>query len=103
MVTRYGMSQKLGNVAYDRESPGFVGAAQAYRDRDFAEQSAAAIDEEVRTIVQATFERTLQILRGLRPVLERGAKRLLEKETLEEAEIANLWAPAQERNAEAAE
>src|SRR3954451_17190518 len=103
MVTRYGMSQKLGNVAYDRESPGFVGAAQAYRDRDFAEQSAAAIDEEVRMIVQATFERTLQILRTLRPVLERGAKRLLEKETLEEAEIANLWAPAQERNAEAAE
>jgi cell division protease FtsH len=103
MVTRYGMSQKLGNVAYDRESPDFVGPAQAYPDRDFAEQTAASIDEEVRTIVQATFERTLQILRGLRPVLERGAKLLLEKETLEEAEIADLWASAHERKAEAAE
>ncbi|MCK1651981.1 ATP-dependent zinc metalloprotease FtsH [Bradyrhizobium sp. 149] len=103
MVTRYGMSQKLGNVAYDRETPGFVGPAQAYRDRDFAEQTAASIDEEVRTIVQATFERTLQILRELRPVLERSAKRLLEKETLEEAEIAELWASAQKPKAEAAE
>lgn len=103
MVTRYGMSQKLGNVAYDRETPGLVGPAQAYRDRDFAEQTAASIDEEVRAIVQATFERTLQILRELRSVLERGAKRLLEKETLEEAEIAELWASAQKPKAEAAE
>lgn len=91
MVTRYGMSEKLGNVAYDSEPAGFVaGAAQPYRGRDFAEQTAASIDEEVRAIVQTTFERTLSIQRERRVLLEQAARRLLEKETLEESEIAEL-------------
>jgi cell division protease FtsH len=104
MVTRYGMSLKLGNVAYDREPAGFSpGLAQAYRDRDFAEQTAASIDEEVRTIVQETFERTLNILRERRALLEQGERRLLEKETLEETEIAELWSAAPNPHREAAE
>jgi cell division protease FtsH len=104
MVTRYGMSLKLGNVAYDREAAGFSpGLAQPYRDRDFAEQTAASIDEEVRTIVQETFERTLNILRERRALLEQGARRLLEKETLEETEIAELWSAAPNPHREAAE
>jgi cell division protease FtsH len=95
MVTRYGMSQKLGNVAYEGETAGFVpGPAQSYREREFAEQTAASIDEEVRTIVQAVFERTLEILREHRALLEQAARRLLEKETLEESEIAELWSAA---------
>jgi cell division protease FtsH len=46
----------------------------------------------VRAIVQATFERTLDILRERRVLLEQAANWLLKKETLEESEIAELWA-----------
>jgi cell division protease FtsH len=95
MVARYGMSEKLGNVAYDQEPQGFIpGPSQAFRDRGFAEQTAASIDQEVRAIVQSTFERTVQILKEHRALLERAARRLLEKETLDEAEIAKLWSSA---------
>jgi cell division protease FtsH len=89
------MSEKLGNVAYDQEPQGFIpGPGQAFRDRGFAEQTAASIDQEVRAIVQSTFERTVQILKEHRALLERAARRLLEKETLDEAEIAKLWSSA---------
>jgi cell division protease FtsH len=105
MVTRYGMSARLGNVAYDREPQGLVaGAPLAYRERDFAEQTAASIDEEVQAIVQTAFEHALRILRERRALLEQAAKRLLEKETLDETDIANLLpAAASRRNNEAAE
>jgi cell division protease FtsH len=105
MVTRYGMSARLGNVAYDREPQGLVaGTPLAYRERDFAEQTAASIDEEVQAIVQTAFEHALRILRERRALLEQAAKRLLEKETLDETDIANLLpAAASRRNNEAAE
>ncbi|MFL6819621.1 MAG: ATP-dependent zinc metalloprotease FtsH [Bradyrhizobium sp.] len=105
MVTRYGMSARLGNVAYDREPQGLVaGTPLAYRERDFAEQTAASIDEEVQAIVQTAFEHALRILRERRALLEQAAKRLLEKETLDETDIANLMpAAASRRNNEAAE
>jgi cell division protease FtsH len=104
MVTRYGMSEKLGNVAYDREPEGLMaGSPLVPRDRAFAEKTAASIDEEVQAIVQTTFERTVAILRERRALLERAARRLLEKETLDEAEIAELWSSAPRSNQHAAE
>src|SRR5215213_8148552 len=105
MVTRYGMSAKLGNVAYDREPQGLVaGTPLAYHERDFAEQTAASIDEEVQAIVQTAFEHALRVLRERRALLEQAARRLLEKETLDETDIANLMpSAASRRNKEAAE
>ena len=63
------------------------------REQDYAEQTAAAIDTEVRAIVQAAMDRALAILRERRGVLERCARRLLEKETLDEQELAALVGP----------
>ncbi len=98
MIARYGMSEKLGNVAYDQEPPGYIpGSVPALRDRGFAEQTAASIDQEVRAIVQSAFERAVQILKEHRALLERAARRLLEKETLDEAEIARLWSSAKSK------
>jgi cell division protease FtsH len=97
MVTRYGMSQKLGNVAYDRDPRTFLTGPDLpmpSRDREYAEETAAAVDEEVRAITDRTFDRTLGILKERREVLDRTAKRLLEKETLEEAELMQLVHPA---------
>ncbi|HEX2727814.1 MAG TPA: ATP-dependent zinc metalloprotease FtsH [Beijerinckiaceae bacterium] len=93
MVTRYGMSQKLGNVAYDRDPRTFLTGPDLpmpQREHDYSESSAAAIDEEVRTIVDTAFQRTIGILKERRDVLERAARRLLEKETLDEAELAAI-------------
>ena len=80
MVTRYGMSKRLGPVSYDREPRTFLSAGDApppfMRENDFGEATADAIDEEVRAMVEAVFAR--------------GAKLLLEKETLDEAELQRL-------------
>jgi cell division protease FtsH len=96
MVTRYGMSERLGSVAYDRDPRTFLSGPDLPTPRsepDYAEETAAAIDEEVRSIVQGAMDRALAILRQKQDVLERGARRLLEKETLDEKELMELVGP----------
>ena len=58
--------------------------------RDYGEVTATTIDDEVRSIVQAAFERTVALLKERREVLEVAARRLLEKETLNEHELLEL-------------
>jgi cell division protease FtsH len=96
MVTRYGMSPKLGSVAYERDTRSFLQGPDlpmAPRERDFGEETGNAIDEEVKAIVDGALERTVGLLKERREVLERAARRLLEKETLEEAELLALAGP----------
>ena len=90
MVTRYGMSEKLGSVAYDREPGNFLaGPDQPYpvHERGYAEETAAAVDREVKDIVDQVFQRTQGILNTRRSILDRAAKKLLEKETLEQSDL----------------
>ncbi|MGJ4961773.1 ATP-dependent zinc metalloprotease FtsH [Bradyrhizobium sp. HKCCYLRH3061] len=89
MVTRYGMSEQLGSVAYERDNQSFL-APGASRSADYGEAAGDAIDAEVRTIVTAALERTRKLLQDKRDVLERAARRLLVKETLDESELATL-------------
>jgi cell division protease FtsH len=63
------------------------------RERDFGEETGNALDEEVKAIVDGALERTVGILKERRDMLERAARRLLEKETLEEAELLALAGP----------
>ncbi len=105
MVTRYGMSEKLGHVAYDRDPRSFLTGPDLPpppRDRDYAEKTAATVDEEVRAIVEKAFQRALDLLRERRAILDRTARRLLETETLEEAELAQLVEQPQSRSSQAA-
>jgi len=105
MVTRYGMSEKLGNVAYDRDPRTFLTGPDLPpppRDRDYAEKTAATVDEEVRAIVEKAFRRALDLLRERRAVLDRTARRLLETETLEEAELAQLVNQSASQSSQAA-
>jgi len=97
MVTRYGMSPKLGSVAYERDTRSFLAGPDLPsppRERDFGEDTGNAIDAEVRAIVDGALDRTLRILRERRDALERTARRLLEKETLDEAELMSLVGPS---------
>jgi cell division protease FtsH len=96
MVTRYGMSENLGSVAYERDTRSFLQGPElpmAPRERDFGEDTGNAIDAEVKRIVDGALDRTVNLLRERRDVLERAARRLLEKETLEEAELLTLAGP----------
>jgi cell division protease FtsH len=93
MVTRHGMSDKLGNVALEKDersllSPNPLG--NGAWERSYSDETAAAIDGEVRTIIDRVFDRTVALLRERRDLLDRTAQRLLEKETLDEAELQHL-------------
>lgn len=93
MVTRYGMSEKLGHIAYDRDPRSFLAAQDGpspARERDYAEATAALVDQEVRAMVERIFARTVALLKEQRLLLERGARELLEKETLNETELKEL-------------
>ena len=96
MVTRYGMSERLGSVAYERDPHNYLTGPELpmpQRAEGYAEETAATIDNEVRAIVQSAMERALGILREKRDVLERSARKLLEKETLDEKDLAELIGP----------
>ncbi|MCT8997581.1 ATP-dependent zinc metalloprotease FtsH [Chelativorans intermedius] len=93
MVTRYGMSEKLGHVALEKDQRSFLSPnpmSEGPRERAFSDETAAAVDEEVRRIVDDAFERTVALLEERRDLLDRTARRLLEKETLDEAELQAL-------------
>jgi cell division protease FtsH len=93
MVTRYGMSGELGHVALEKDQRSFLSPNPLLagpRERDFSDQTAAAIDKQVRNILEQALERAVTILTRNRVALERAAKRLLEKETLDENELKEL-------------
>jgi cell division protease FtsH len=96
MVTKYGMSERLGSVAYDRDSRTFLTGPDLLmpaREQDYGEKTATAIDDEVRSLVQHAMDRATRILNEKRDILERSARRLLEKETLDEKELTALIGP----------
>jgi cell division protease FtsH len=91
MVLRYGMSEALGNVAYDRErSPFLQGNFPAPQERNYSEGTAHAVDAAVRRFVDQAFEQATTILRKNRALLDRTAAALLETETLSEPEIERV-------------
>jgi cell division protease FtsH len=103
MVMRYGMVKALGDVAYEEERSPFLGGMQVPGPREFSEQTAREIDVAVREIVAAAHDKALAVLQRDKEILLRGAKLLLEKETLVEAELAQLAAsPRRETRAASA-
>jgi len=92
MVTRYGMDEGLGHVSYSEaqphllDTPGMPAWAPAAASPDTAQR----IDAAVQRIVQSGFDRAGAILAANRAVLDRAARALLAKETLDEGEVATL-------------
>ena len=90
MVTEWGMSERLGPLTFGaRQDEVFLGRDIA-RQRNYSEEVAALIDEEVRRFVTEAHERALQILRDRREALDKIAEALLDKETLEGEELETL-------------
>jgi cell division protease FtsH len=91
MVTRFGMADKLGQVAYESEQNQFLGTAGgALKGRDFSEETAREIDTAVKGLVERAFAKAVKILNDRRATLERGAKLLLQQETLVEEDLRAL-------------
>ncbi len=93
VVTRYGMTEELGQVVYEKSPHSFLGGEMPqmlYTERSYSEATAREIDATVKGIVDAAFRRTVTLLREQRDTLERGARLLLEHETLDEADLAAL-------------
>ena len=90
MVTKYGMSEKMGNMAYGKDEQHiFMGRDFGVR-RDFSEEIAAEIDREVKKIVDERYETAKRLLTENRDMLEYISKTLLDKETLDEKEFVEL-------------
>jgi cell division protease FtsH len=93
MVTRYGMDEGLGYIAYETaRAPMLDGLPMAPHEHEVSEDTRRRIDEAIRAIVMAGFERATAILVAHRAVLDRSARALLERETLDEAALAALTA-----------
>ena len=90
MVMRYGMVKSLGHVAYENEPVGFLN--NNITQKQFSEETAREIDVAVRDIVKTSYDRALAILSREKTLLVRWAEKLLEKETLVEAELEELRA-----------
>jgi cell division protease FtsH len=91
MVTEYGMSERLGTLKIgNRTDNSFLGRNSGYEDRNYSEEVAKAIDEEVRAIMDQCYEVARRILMENREVMDRIARVLLEKETLERDEFLAL-------------
>ncbi len=90
MVMRYGMDERLGNLSYQDEPAPFLPVAAGPPTRHYSEETAREIDRAVRAISETAFERAVGVLTTNQSVLEDGAARLLQKETLSEAEITDI-------------
>lgn len=83
MVGTYGMSEKLGNVAFDAGTDEvFIGKSMGHT-RPYSEKTAAEMDEEIRAIIDSAYERCRAILTAYRPQLVAVAEYLLVHETMD--------------------
>jgi len=90
MVTRFGMSDRLGPVALGRSQGGMFLGRDIAAERDFSEDTAAAIDEEVSQLVAEAYKRATAVLTENRPVLDELADMLVEKESVDAEGLQEL-------------
>ncbi|WP_420485299.1 ATP-dependent zinc metalloprotease FtsH3 [Iningainema tapete] len=92
MVTRFGMSDSLGPVALGRQQGNMFLGRDIMAERDFSEETAAAIDEEVRKLVDTAYKRAKEVLVSNRHILDQLASMLVEKETVDAEELQDVLA-----------
>ncbi len=102
MIREYGMSDKLGPITFERERrPLFLETMMPPSSKDYSEATAQEIDQEVAALVDKAHRRARDILEKQRPILEKAAGILLDKEVLEGEELREILnhAKAQEQPA----
>ncbi len=99
MVTRFGMSDRLGQVALGRQQGNMFLGRDIVAERDFSEETAAAIDDEVRKLVDVAYRRAKEVLVNNRHILDTLANMLIEKETVDADELQELLASSDVKTA----
>ena len=93
MVTQWGMSEKLGLVAYDSGQPVFMGMEYEYGGgarNGYSQKTASDIDDEVRRLISSAHERAVKLLKENRSILDNMSRVLVEKETIYAEEVQML-------------
>ena len=90
MITKYGFSEKLGNVNYGGDGEVFLGN-DFTQHKNYSEETAKEIDEEIRRFVGDAYERALNILREKDEILENVAQALLLVETIDGEQFEALY------------
>jgi len=90
MVTRFGMSDRLGPVALGRQQGNVFLGRDIMAERDFSEETAATVDDEVRNLVEQAYRRAKEVLLNNRQLLDKLAEMLIEKETVDAEELQDL-------------
>jgi cell division protease FtsH len=102
MVTQYGMTERLGAVKLGTgEAEPFLGRDYGHQ-RDYSDDVAAIIDQEVRRLIDQAHQEAWDVLVDYRDVLDTLVNALLERETLDKAEISEIFAPVTKRPPRAA-
>ena len=91
MVTDYGMSDRIGMVKLGDADTEAFGHGSGEGPRAFSDETAAIIDEEVRRLLDKAMREAWEILTNNRAILDTLAARLLEEETLDEAQLAQIF------------
>ena len=92
MITKFGMSEKLGLINYDNDSDEvFIGRDFGHTSRGYGEKIAGTIDEEVKRIIDECYAQARSIIQEYHPVLEKCAELLLEKEKITRSEFEALF------------
>ena len=97
MVTQYGMTERLGAIRYGKEQGEVFMGRDMGNTRDYSEEVAAAIDEEVRGFIETAHQEAYDVLVANRDVLDALVLELLERETLDRADIAKVFEELQLR------
>ncbi|QKW21047.1 ATP-dependent zinc metalloprotease FtsH [Kitasatospora sp. NA04385] len=97
MVTQYGMSERLGAIKFgSSDSEPFLGREMSHQ-RDYSEEVAGLVDEEVKKLIETAHNEAWEILVENRDVLDNLVLELLEKETLNKEQIAEIFTPVIKR------
>jgi cell division protease FtsH len=97
MVTEYGMSERLGARKFGTgDGEPFLGREMSHT-RDYSEEIASTIDEEVRRLIESAHDEAWEILVTYREVLDDLVLNLMDKETLSRKEVLAIFAPIQKR------
>src|SRR5438874_5856496 len=87
MVSRWGMSERLGTISFSERDAPFAGTAGAPGSREYSEQTASIIDEEVNRIVKSAYDRAIALLSSHRETLDGITRSLRLHETLDAKEL----------------